>query len=142
MTLRHRAYIECLRATGAEVELGRFKDKRVPCPYCGKVVTRHEEKETDVAIGVRLLDLFRRDQCDSVVLVTGDSDLAPAVRAAQRSFPKKRIFSLFPFRRISFELKSLATRSFKIKARRYLQHQFPNPVLLGDGMRIAKPAAW
>jgi uncharacterized LabA/DUF88 family protein len=142
VTERHRDYIECLRSTGVEVALGHFKQKTVICPRCGRDVTRHEEKETDVAIGVRLVDLFWRDHCDSAVLVTGDSDLAPAIRIAQRAFPSKRIHALFPFRRISFELKSLAAKSVKIKARRYLQHQFADPVVLGDGRAVRKPVSW
>ena len=52
---------------------------------------RHEEKETDVAIAVTLIELFLRDECDAAVLVTGESDIAPALRLAQRQFPGKAI---------------------------------------------------
>ncbi len=142
VTVRHRAYIECLRSTGVEVELGHFKEKLVKCPKCGRNVKRHEEKETDVAIGVELLQLFWTDRCDSAVLVSGDSDLAPAIRSAQGSFPKKRILSVFPYRRISFELKTLVSKSVRIKAKQYLRHQFPNTVRLANGRTISKPPSW
>lgn len=142
VTARHRAYIECLRATGVDVRLGKFKEKDVKCPLCKKFVRRHEEKETDVAIGVELVDLFWRDACDSVVLVTGDSDLVPAVRVAQGRFPKKSIYSLFPHARRSFELAGLAVASFRIKASRYPRHQLPNPCQASAGGAVSKPLTW
>ena len=142
LTMRHSRYIECLRSTGVEVELAQFKEKWIWCPHCSREITRHEEKETDIAVAVRLLELCWRDQCDAVVLVTGDSDLAPAVRAAQRHFPAKEMYCFFPYARGSFELRSRARRSFKIKRDRYVKHQLPNPVVLPDGREIHKPAAW
>ena len=142
VTARHRAYIECLTAAGVDVRLGKFKEKEVTCPRCGRPVRRHEEKETDVAIGVELVDLFWRDACDSAVLVTGDSDLVPAVRVAQGRFPAKRIYSLFPHRRRSFELAGLVAAKFRIRADRYLRHQLPNPCPVGGGRSVPKPATW
>ena len=142
VTLRHLAYIECLRSTGVEVELAQFKEKWISCPHCHASITRHEEKETDVAIALKLLELSWRDQCDSIVVMSGDSDLAPAFRAVLRHFPGKSIYCCFPYRRGSFELQSLAKRSFRIKKERYAKHQLPNPVALENGRQIGKPAGW
>lgn len=142
VTVRHLAYIECLRSTGVQVELAQFKQKRTKCPHCSLVITRHEEKGTDVAVAVKLVELCATDQCDAVVLLTGDSDLAPAVRAAQRQFPKKEMFSFFPYGRASFELRSLVRQSFKIKSDRYVKFQLPDPVVLADGRQISKPTGW
>jgi uncharacterized LabA/DUF88 family protein len=88
VTARHPAYIECLSPTGVEVELGHFKPKAIHCANCGARTIRHEEKETDVAIAVRLVELADGDSCDAVALVSGDSDLAPALRAVARSGPR------------------------------------------------------
>lgn len=74
---RHKRFIECLTATGVVVELGRFKAKDVYCNGCKTKVTHDEEKETDVAITVKLLELFVLNRCDTIVLVTGDTDLIP-----------------------------------------------------------------
>ncbi|HTY05645.1 MAG TPA: NYN domain-containing protein, partial [Gemmatimonadales bacterium] len=71
---RHTLLIEALRATGVSVHLGRFKEKDVTCPSCGYQFKKHEEKETDVAIAVKLVELFSLDACDTAVLVTGDTD--------------------------------------------------------------------
>ena len=139
---RHRDYIRCLESTGVEVVLSRFKEKRIRCSNCGQYIIRHEEKETDVAIAVKLLELFVEDICDMAVLVTGDTDLAPAARAAQQLFPTKEVRFAFPHRRKNRELQQLAPGSFKIQAKVYANHQFSAHVTLPDGTRISKPSNW
>ena len=142
VTQRHRAYIKCLRATSVRVELSRFKKKWVRCDSCGHYTKRHEEKETDVAIAAKLLGLFILDQCDSAVLMTGDTDLAPAVRTAQRLFPEKTICFAFPYGRKNLELKKLVTIAFQMGAANYLRYQLPDPFILPNGSGIQKPASW
>jgi len=80
--------------------MGRFKAKDVYCNGCKRIVKHYEEKETDVAISVKLLELFVLDQFDSIVLVTGDTDIMPAIKTA---------FKLFPFKRKTNELEKIAT---------------------------------
>jgi hypothetical protein len=38
------------------VELAQFEEKSIRCKNCGRHFTKYEEKETDVAIAVRLLE--------------------------------------------------------------------------------------
>ncbi len=142
-TARHQLYIEALKSTGVRVELGRFKFKEVWCNVCKQKRPAYEEKETDVAIACRLLEIFDADQCDIAVLVTGDTDLAPAVRTAQALYPEKSIFFAFPFARQNQELQKLIPgHTFKLKSPRYLQHQFPDPLVLPGGRALTKPARW
>jgi len=141
-TKRHRAYIDCLRASGVITELGRFKYKDVWCEDCRKKQGHYEEKETDVAISVKLIELFHNDACDVAVLVSGDTDLAPAVRAANRLFPSKLVCFAFPYKRKNEELAKLVPRSFRIKKERYASFQFPDPVVLAGGRGISKPPHW
>jgi uncharacterized LabA/DUF88 family protein len=142
LTQRHERYIECLRATGVVVELGRFKEKWTRCPGCGAVIRRHEEKETDVAIGVRTMELLALGLCDAVILVTADSDLSPALRTAHRIYPDRAIYCALPFARSSFELRDIADACFKVRKERYASFQFPNPFVLPSGRRIEKPQHW
>jgi uncharacterized LabA/DUF88 family protein len=139
---RHEDYIRCLESTGVKAALGRFKEKQIRCSSCGGQIIRHEEKETDVAIAVKLLELFIQDSCDLAIVVSGDTDLAPAVRAAQRLFTQKKVLFAFPFGRKNKELSTVAPGSFKISAQVYTIHQFPDPVILTDGTVIPKPASW
>lgn len=142
VTARHQAYVECLKDSGVVVELAKFKRKSSTCRNCGHAIVRHEEKESDVAVGVRLLDLFVQDLCDIAVVVTGDSDIVPAVRCARRLFTSKAVYACFPFDRESRELKAVATGAFQITKKAYLRHQFPQPYKHTDGRSFAKPAHW
>ena len=141
-TARHSAYIECLKDTGVKVELGRFKPKHVHCKSCGQTTIHHEEKETDVAISVRLVELGLSNLCEVAVIVSGDTDIAPAVRMAQRLAPQLKIVFAFPYRRKNRELVSLAAFNFDLTPRSYHNHQFSDPVMLADGRSIAKPSGW
>ncbi|MBU0693729.1 MAG: NYN domain-containing protein [Candidatus Omnitrophica bacterium] len=139
---KHKNYIACLESLGLNVELGRFKEKDVFCDRCKSMILKHEEKETDVAIGVKLLEILFTDSCDSVIIVSGDTDLSPAIRKGTELFPNKRIIFAFPFARKNKELLSLAPESFSISKRQYIRHQLPNPVILKDGKEIYKPSSW
>ncbi|MFQ6092922.1 MAG: NYN domain-containing protein [bacterium] len=141
---RHKTLIEALESTGVIVELAQFKEVtiRYRSDTCWVTLKRHEEKETDVAISAKLFEIFITDECDTVVLVTGDTDLAPAVRTAKKLFPSKGICFAFPYKRKNKELAKLADISFNINPRKYLQHQFPDPVVLADGRKIYKPSVW
>jgi len=139
---RHMDYIACLKPVGIEEQLARFKPKHIKCKVCSGTFKRYEEKETDVAIATRLLELFYFDRCDTAVLVTGDTDIAPAVKSAKTMFPNKKIVGLFPHKRRNEDLATLVDNSFRIKAMKYTQHQFPNPVVLSDGTQIYRPSTW
>jgi len=138
---RQKLYIRCLEDSGIEVELGRFKRKYITCHVCGAANQHHEEKETDVAIGARLLELFINNKCDSVVIITGDTDIAAAAKITKNIYPTKHILFGFPYARKNSELAKLAS-SFTITDEAYIKHQFADPVTLKNGKSIHKPAKW
>ena len=140
--LRHEIYMRCLRATGIRINLARFKRKDIFCKNCHTYFTGYEEKETDVAMAAKLFEVCHAKEADAIVLVTGDTDLAPAVTTCRRLFPQLLILFAFPYMRVNAELKSLAPQSFKIKWQTYLKHQLPDPFELRGGARIQKPETW
>ncbi len=144
VTIRHKTFLKCLEDTGVLVQLSRFKPKQIKCPSpkCGHRFVKHEEKETDVAIAIKIFAVFITDECDTVVLLTGDTDLAPAARTAKRLFPDKHILFAFPFNRKNKELLKIAQGSFNIKPKKYTKFQFPNPYELSNGDIIKKPTSW
>jgi len=139
---KHENYIDCLRSTGVKVRLGRFKYKTVWCRNCKSNNVHYEEKETDVALSLKIMELFHLDLCDTVVLVTGDTDLAPAVRMAADVFPSKTICFGFPYKRKNKELNSITSKSFLIRKERYEAHQFDDPYTGVAGRSIDKPVNW
>jgi uncharacterized LabA/DUF88 family protein len=138
---RHQTYISALHSTGVTVELAQFKEKEHWCPHCRKKSKAHEEKETDVALAVRLLELLVAGQCDAVVLLTGDTDVAPAIRAARRVAPQAPIGMLFPFNRKNLQLETLADFSVKLRPHHYVSHQLP-PTIQHGGLTITCPSNW
>jgi uncharacterized LabA/DUF88 family protein len=140
--LRHRTYVWALRCTGVETVMGRFKWRPRWCSICRRKSPGYEEKQTDVAIAVRMLELAFNDSCDAVVIVSGDTDLLPGVRAVRRNCPDKQVWVAFPYKRFNAELHQVAVGTIKIKRAKYAKHQLPDPVVLFDGTRVQKPPAW
>lgn len=142
VTKRHKKYIRCPEDVGVNVELNRFKKKTLQCYNCGNRFTKHEEKETDVAIAVRLIELLVEDACDTAVVVSGDTDLAPAFRTAQRLAPSKTVTFAFPYKRKNKELAQMASNTFQMKKGQYAKHQFADPHALSDETEVQKPLEW
>jgi uncharacterized LabA/DUF88 family protein len=142
---RHEDYIKCLESTGIEVIRGRFKEKTEYCPLCKKEYRGHIEKETDIAFCSKLLELLYANDdshCEAFVLVTGDSDLVPAIKTVLRVCPSTDIRFAFPYNRKSEDLLKLAPSSFKLRTGHYQANQFRNPVKLADDTLIHKPTSW
>lgn len=139
---RHRAYVRALTANGVHAHLARFQVRDVWCPRCRAFHATHEEKETDFAIACQLLTLAASDALDAGVIVSGDSDLAPAARAFRRAHPGKRLLFAFPYHRKNNELAKLAPGSFTFSRESYARHPFPDRVRLPSGNHVTKPALW
>ena len=89
-----------------------------------------------------LLELFHSNRADAAVLMTGDTDLIPALLAARRMYNGKPICVAFPYRRMNNNLKKNADHYFNIRAHQYARHQFPNPIVCKDGSEICRPDTW
>lgn len=142
---RHRAYIRALEAQGVKVHYGQFKDKPVTCKAqngCGKDFLVKIEKRTDVAIAARILEIFVLEQADTILLLSGDTDLVPAIETAKRLFPVKKISVAFPYNRHNYELQGVAKPVFKMTIDHYKKHCLPDTVDCGNGKRVTIPADW
>ncbi|AFM12961.1 NYN domain-containing protein [Turneriella parva] len=137
---RHQVYIRALQSTGVKIQLGMFKAKRVKCHHCHREFTKYEEKETDVSIAVKIFELFQQNLCDQIVLLTGDTDLIPAVVTARRLY-QKPISIIFPYKRINAAFSSVTDQQFKIKKDTYEKYQFDDPLTVPAG-EIRKPGTW
>jgi len=138
-----------------EVVEGKFKDKRVECKHkeCpGKhrrFFSSQEEKRTDVSIGIHMLDDAYQNVSDKLILVTGDSDLCPAVERVRSRFPKKQVIVYVPSRdeagdtkrKYNTELRSVATSLNRLPPHLLKLSQFPDPLVTTWGV-LVKPEAW
>ena len=146
-------YLRALATTPVvTVVLGKFKNKRVKCSVSGcsyagsRFFQTPEEKRTDVNIAVHMLDDAYRDLCDQILLVSGDSDLVPAVKMIATRFPGKHITvyvpAQHPTRGSAVELRTAAHRSRDLPLNLLPHAQFPATVADSTGDFIAKPGAW
>jgi hypothetical protein len=122
--------------------MSQFKYRDARCPHCKTLFKRAEEKETDVAMGVKLLEVFARSEAPIAVLMTGDTDLRPAIRTARQLFPQNLIGVVTPFLRHTTEMQEIGDFHFKVSQKLVQSAQFPNPIRLPDGRVIAKPHGW
>ncbi|ACL62539.1 NYN domain-containing protein [Methylobacterium nodulans] len=93
---RHQVYVKALRHAGVNCVIGHFKTKQRECKRCGAQGDVHEEKETDVAIAVQITTDAFLDGYDRALIISADSDLAPALRTVRQHFPRKALNVIAP----------------------------------------------
>ena len=106
---RQNRYLDALRTLPRlEIILGRFEPNRNECDHCGHPAYHPQEKKTDVNIATTLIIDALDDKFDTAIIVTGDSDIAPALEVIKKKKPEKRLVAAFPPNRYSKELEDLA----------------------------------
>ena len=139
---RHIIFIRALETTGVKVVYGEFKLKDRLCPNCNKEYQGHEEKQTDVNLAISLFSLAIEDRYDTALVVTGDSDIIPSIKAVRKMFPAKRIGVAIPIGREAEEIKNVASFYVRLKEKQFKTSLFPDEIDLGNGEKLIKPATW
>lgn len=140
---RHRAYIRALESLGFTTIYGNFKDKTVRCEAsCKQEYVAHVEKQSDVNIALKLLEVFLLDTSDAALVISGDGDLINAVRTARRLFPQKIVAVAFPYQRWHSELSLVASVRIKLAIDDYKNNILPNPIQLASGKLTHMPNEW
>jgi uncharacterized LabA/DUF88 family protein len=101
-----------------------------------------KEKRTDVNIAVNLIFDALDDLYDVAYLVSGDSDLVPAVEKIRAYFPKKWIIACFPPKRISMALKKACHGNMQIYEGHLKGSQFPPKLQNKYNYMIERPITW
>jgi uncharacterized LabA/DUF88 family protein len=140
--LRHKRYIRALTLSGVNVIFGRFKNRPQTCSQCGFRYKGREEKRTDVNIAVALLTGAVRDEYDTALLVSGDTDLIPAIHAVRELYPAKRLGILFPMNRHTGEMEQAADFSETIKVDVLESARLPARIRLPSGKDLTPPDEW
>jgi uncharacterized LabA/DUF88 family protein len=121
--------------------LGYFKKKERKCPNCNHKWVSHEEKETDVNIASRLIDLAYQNAFDRALVISNDSDLSPAIRLIRKRFPEKRLTTIAPPNYYhSNELIQASSDKARIRPEHLEQSLFPILVKDASGLlSVARP---
>lgn len=142
---RQQTYFKALQAAGGttiEIHQARYQTKTVECPKCKSRWHSYEEKETDVHMAVDLVADIATKSADSALLISGDSDLCPAILRARQFNPAARITMAFPPHRTSSKLQDLLPGSFVIGERRIKQAQLPQTITDSSGTVHERPEGW
>lgn len=133
---RHQHYTAALEAKGVTLVLGRFKSKTLRCRgACRQNFRTHEEKETDVNIGVHLMADALNDRFDRAIVISADTDLNAAVALVRSESRGKRVDIAAPPRRKGRNSSAL----FEITAGRVRASLLPEQLLHPDGRQIRRP---
>jgi uncharacterized LabA/DUF88 family protein len=150
---RQRAYFRAL-ATLPKVQRieGKYHLRLVTCraAACPRQLQylSPEEKKTDVNLAVHLIDDALAARGDSFVLVSGDSDLEPAVDWVRKQYPAVKVTVYIPTiptqapqRRNDFYLRiGVTCRPLPLVD---IPHpQFPSVITLPNGTTVQRPADW
>ena len=139
---RHRLFIRANEMEGVQVVYGEFKRKEKHCNRCHKLFWTREEKQTDVNIALKLFQLAVQDVYDKAIIISGDTDLLPAVKAVQSTFPNKTIGVVIPIGRASEDFKKNADFHQKMKEHQLVASRFPDTITLPDGSALVCPPKW
>ena len=138
---KHKKYIEILEASSIQVIYGNFKKVTRKCRNCHRKYQTFEEKETDVNMGLYLLNATYQHQFDKLLLLTADSDLMPAIKTIKKYFPNKKSHIILPVNAKSEDLKNNSDQTSQIKMPQLNLSLFPDTVHLKSDI-ISKPEGW
>ena len=150
---RQEAYFDALSASPLlELVFGLYKEKTtscrvVGCGYEGKKTYRvSEEKRTDVNIALQMIDNAYQGACERMILVSGDSDLVPAVQLIKKRHPRIQVIVYVPAsnpkRGAAKELRSAAGKNKTLPMALLSKAQFPTSLRGFSGNIVKKTSSW
>ena len=141
--IRQTTYLEALATLpDLSTNFGIFRPKEIQCYKCGSVRRTFEEKMTDVNISVALLDDAQDNLFDTAMIVSADSDLVGPVQAVLERYPTKRVVVAFPPKRMSIDLRDIASGHSFIGQDKLRRSQLPDELTRADGYVLTRPAYW
>ena len=141
---RQSDYLDALQAHAPALAIyeGHFLAKEIVCNNCNGSWGSAEEKMTDVNIATELLVDAFANRFDTALIVSGDSDLVPPIRAVRNCFPHKRVIVAFPPSRASVDLRNAAHGQFVVSKGQLKKSQLPLKVVTQAGVVLECPPSW
>lgn len=130
---RHLDYVQALETTGVEVLLGHFKVTTVSCRECGDSYQRASEKESDVHLAIDLVADSLNDKIDVAVVLTRDSDIAPAFRLVKNETKVQIVTVVLSPREFSKELLAESNMKLILYAKHLEKNLLPAEIAIAYG---------
>lgn len=140
---RQSTYIDALSThTEATIIYGHYKSRPKSCLRCGHTWNSSEEKMTDVNIAVQLLVDAMQDRFDIAILISGDSDLVPPIKAVHSQFKNKKVVVAFPPNRFNNSIKNEGRGVIYLGRTMFSKSQLPQYIRLENGFVLERPKEW
>ncbi len=110
------------------------------CVVCNTELYTHEEKETDVKIGIEIIADAYENKMDTIMVISADTDFTPALEKIKNLHNKKIVILTPPHQKPM--LKHLANTSSKINRRILNKHLLPQAITLSNGRIITRPVQY
>lgn len=121
---------------------GEYKRRHKRCRTCGAKWISYEEKQTDVNMAIHIVADVSGGRADSYMIVSGDTDVIPAVKMGWSIDPNAVIFAQFPPGRSSVALKRMMPASREITLAKLRGALLPVTVTTRDGSVHTCPDKW
>jgi uncharacterized LabA/DUF88 family protein len=150
---RQKRYLKAL-GTLPKVKIisGKYQERTVTCQArdCMRRLEYQvpEEKKTDVNMAVNLLEDAFRGLTDSMVIVSGDSDLEPAVEWVRRNHPQIKITVYIPVleeerqQRRNDNYHRMGVTCKPLPLADILRHLFSASVRVNENETVSRPDEW
>lgn len=149
---RQKRYFDALSTLPkVRLILGVFQPRTVRCRgECKQQYDIPEEKKTDVNLAVEIINDALTGVCEHIIVVSGDSDIQPAVEWVAKNKPEMKITVFVPLlpneqsqRRVDYYI----TQRLNVDCR-FLplggikENQLPNFVKMGGVQKAIRPHTW
>jgi len=139
---RQSIYIDALESAGIKIIYGNYQDGSEECKRCGHTWRTAKEKMTDVNIATHIIMDAYKDSYDMAMLISGDSDLVPPIKAVHENFSNKRVFVAFPPKRHNSSMALVAKGSMIVGRKKLVDSQFDEEVISRTGYKLKRPETW
>jgi len=139
---RQSTFLEALEVMGIRPYYGRYRHNDYTCYNSNTIHKIPQEKMTDVAIGVQLVVDAHNNKFDTALVITGDIDLIPAIKAVKHISRHKKVIMVFPPMRACSDFDGIADGRLNIDERLCKKSQMPDVVTRSDGFELHKPVEW
>ncbi|MXX44250.1 MAG: NYN domain-containing protein [Acidimicrobiales bacterium] len=148
---RQDVYLQALEqhCTRLAIRRGKYEPKVRMCANCGAEVQFETEKQTDVNLAVEMvMDAVKPagQRAEVHLLVTGDTDLIPAIRAV-RAYGVEVVAIAPPARgRSRSSFAAVSSKTLRVRRRHLRDHPLPDPVVRmscdGTEYPLRPPDSW
>lgn len=147
---RQTTYLSALETLSKmQIIYGKYQDREVTCrAKCQEKYYVPEEKKSDVNVAVHLLNDAVKGLTETMVIVSGDSDLEPAVTWVRENYPKIKIVVYIPSlpeeerHRQNFYYSTIGVFCKFLPLPDIVKHQLPPKLFLGNGKMVMRPPEW